>query len=297
MIFDKICIIGLGLIGSSICRALRLAQPNSMITGYDMSATVRSDARVINLCDEVCGSIEQAVQNADLVIIATPVFQISGVAATAAPNLKPGCLISDVGSVKSVLLADVKQHLPDHVTYVPTHPMAGTEKSGPRAGFATLFDKKWCFIVQQHDVECEATLKVEALWQAMGARTKRINASSHDEICALVSHVPHLIAFAMMGAAQDAENQSPFEMLLYSSSGFSDFTRIAASDANMWRDIFLGNKDAMLDVLAKFEAQLAMLRNTVSTGDATLLHARLSSARSSRIELMTRQENGSKSEF
>jgi cyclohexadieny/prephenate dehydrogenase len=285
MIFNKVCVIGLGLIGSSICRALRNYQPSTTVVGFDASQDVSVIARTLGFCDVVHNTLASAVTDADLVIIATPVSEISHVASKIVSYLKKGAILSDVGSVKGNQIDNVSGHLPNHVSYVPVHPMAGTEYSGPEAGFETLFHEKWCFVIDLDEGSHVAADQVSDLWMMLGSRTQRVTPSMHDNICALVSHVPHLIAFTMMGAARQIESAKGADMLVFSASGFRDFTRIAASDPTMWRDIFLENRGPMLDVLSTFENQLREIKSAISNGDADCIFDTLTVARHSRIAL------------
>lgn len=270
MTYPRVALIGLGLIASSMFWAMRRAGMDSHVTGYARSEATRETARQIGLCDTVCDSAEEAVRDADLVVLAVPVGAMGAIAATIAPHLKPGCTVTDVGSVKASVIEAVAPHLPDGVNFVPAHPMAGTEHSGPESGFASLFDNRWCLIVP-HGAPEQATAQLETYWQALGANTERMEVAHHDLVCAVVSHVPHLIAYTMVGVADDLRRVSDQEVVKFSAAGFRDFTRIAASDPTMWRDVFLTNKDAALEVLGRFTEELFALQRAIRTGDGDTL--------------------------
>ena len=241
------------------------------VTGYARSQDTRDTARRIGLCDEIVDTAEDAVRGADLVVLAVPVGAMGRVAQAIGPYLKPGCTITDVGSVKAAVIEQVRPHLPEGVNFVPAHPMAGTEHSGPEAGFAQLFDNRWCLIVPDGASE-EATGRLEAYWQALGANTERMDVAHHDQVCAVVSHIPHLIAYTMVGVADDLSRVSDQEVIKFSAAGFRDFTRIAASDPTMWRDVFMNNKDATLEILGRFTEELFALQRCIRTGDGDTLH-------------------------
>lgn len=266
MIYNRVALIGLGLIASSMFWAMKRKQVAGHVTGFARSAQTRDTARRIGLCDTVCDSAAEAVQDADLIVLAVPVGAMEGVMTEIAPHLKPGATVIDVGSVKRTVIAAVTPHLPTGVHFVPTHPMAGTEHSGPEAGFDTLFDNRWCLIVPVSDQE-EPVQQVEAYWHALGANTERMDPEHHDQVCAVVSHIPHLIAYTMVGVADDLRRVSDREVIKFSAAGFRDFTRIAASDPTMWRDVFLTNKDATLEILGRFTEELFALQRAIRTSD------------------------------
>ncbi|MBN9885960.1 prephenate/arogenate dehydrogenase family protein [Salipiger abyssi] len=270
MSYNRVALIGLGLIASSIFWAMKRAGMEAHVTGYARSAETRDTARRIGLCDTICDSAEEAVKDADLVILAVPVGAMGRVAEAIAPHLKPGCTVTDVGSVKKAVIEAVGPHIPEGVDFVPAHPMAGTEHSGPEAGFAQLYDNRWCLIVPNGARE-EATERLEAFWRALGANTERMEVEHHDLVCAVVSHVPHLIAYTMVGVADDLRRVSDQEVIKFSAAGFRDFTRIAASDPTMWRDVFLTNKDAALEILGRFTEELFALQRAIRTGDGDTL--------------------------
>ncbi|MCR8548803.1 prephenate/arogenate dehydrogenase family protein [Salipiger sp. P9] len=270
MSYQRVALIGLGLIASSMFWAMKRAGMEAHVTGYARSAETRDTARRIGLCDTVCDSAEEAVKDADLVVLAVPVGAMGRVAEAIAPHLKPGCTVTDVGSVKKAVIEAVGPHIPEGVDFVPAHPMAGTEHSGPEAGFAQLYDNRWCLIVP-HGAREEATERLEAFWRALGANTERMEVEHHDLVCAVVSHVPHLIAYTMVGVADDLRRVSDQEVIKFSAAGFRDFTRIAASDPTMWRDVFLTNKDAALEILGRFTEELFALQRAIRTGDGDTL--------------------------
>jgi len=272
-IYNRVALIGLGLIASSMFHAIKRAGLVGEVTGYARSAQTRDTAREIGLCDRVCDSAAEAVEGADLVVLCVPVGAMGAVAAEIGPALKPGATVSDVGSVKAQVIAAVAPHLPEGVHFVPAHPLAGTEHSGPRSGFAELFDNRWTLIVPPAGSDRSAVDRVEALWQGMGALTEEMDAEHHDLVLAVTSHAPHLIAYTMVGVADDLRRVTDTEVIKYSAAGFRDFTRIAASDPTMWRDVFLNNKEATLEILGRFTEELFALQRAIRTGDGDHLHA------------------------
>ncbi len=266
-IYGKVALIGLGLIASSMAHAMRRGNVAGEISGYARSEATRETTRRLRFCDTVCDSAEAAVAGADLVVLAVPVGAMGPVAEAIAPHLKPGATVIDVGSVKAAVVAAVGPHIPEGVHFVPTHPMAGTEHSGPAAGFASLFDNRWTLIVPSEGSDAAAVARVEAYWQALGANCERMEVEHHDLVCAVVSHIPHLIAYTMVGVADDLSRVSDQEVIKFSAAGFRDFTRIAASDPTMWRDVFLTNKQATLEMLGRFTEELFALQRAIRTGD------------------------------
>ena len=269
--FQKLAIVGLGHIGSSIAHAARRGDLAREIAGYDRSAEVRESARKIGFANTVYDDIAGAVQGADLVILCTPVGAYKAVAADVAPYLSAGAILSDVGSVKGAVIRDIGPSVPSGVTFVPAHPLAGTEYSGPESGFASLFDKRWAILTPPEGTDADAVEKLKAFWQGLGASVDVMDAAHHDLVLAMTSHLPHLIAYNIVGTARDLEHVREGEVIKYSASGFRDFTRIAASDPTMWRDIFLNNRDAVLEVLERFNADLAVLEKAVRAGDGQFL--------------------------
>ncbi|WP_372614214.1 prephenate/arogenate dehydrogenase family protein [Aquicoccus sp.] len=280
--YARIALIGLGLIAGSMSLALRRAGYEGEITGHARSAETRKIAREIGLVDRVCDSAAEAARDADLVVLCVPVGVMGAVAREIAPVLKPGTTVSDVGSVKAAVVEAVAPHLPENVHFVPTHPMAGTEHSGPRSGFAELFDNRWCLIVPGEGTDAQAVERVAALWRMLGANTEVMEVEHHDLLCAIVSHIPHLIAYTMVGVADDFRRVSEQEVIKFSAAGFRDFTRIAASDPTMWRDVFLNNKEATLEILGRFTEELFALQRAIRTGDGEQLFDYFSHTRSIR---------------
>ena len=272
MIYNRVVLIGLGLIAGSMALAMRRAGLAGQVVGYARSAETRAVAREIGLCDVVCDTLADAVAGADLVVLCVPVGAMGALAADIGPHLKPGATVSDVGSVKGAVIAAVAPHLPAGVHFIPAHPLAGTEYSGPRSGFATLFDNRWCILVPG-DADRVAVDRLAGLWRGMGANVDEMDAEHHDLVLAVVSHTPHLIAYTMVGVADHLGRVSDSEVIKYSASGFRDFTRIAASDPTMWRDVFLTNKDATLDILGRFTEELFALQRAIRMGDGDTLHA------------------------
>ena len=241
--YKRVALIGLGLIASSMFWAMKRGNLVDEVIGYARSAETRAKAREIGLCDSVCDTAKEAVEGADLVVLCVPVGAMEAVAKEIAPALMPGATITDVGSVKRAVIEAVAPNLPEGVHFVPAHPMAGTEHSGPTSGFAELFDGKFCLIVPMQDSDPVAVERLEVLWQDMGAQINRMeDAAHHDLVCAVTSHAPHLIAYTMVGVADDLRRVTDSEVIRYSAAGFRDFTRIAASDPTMWRDVFLTNR-------------------------------------------------------
>lgn len=271
-VFDRVALIGLGLIASSMFWAMKRKGLAGEVTGYARSEETRGIAREIGLCDRVCDSVAEAIEGADLVVLCVPVGAMDAAAREIGPMLKPGATVSDVGSVKKAVIDAVAPHLPQGVHFVPAHPLAGTEHSGPRSGFAELFDNKWCLIVPQEGSDRAAVERVEKLWQGMGAHTEEVDVDHHDLALAVTSHAPHLIAYTMVGVADDLRRVTDSEVIKYSAAGFRDFTRIAASDPTMWRDVFLNNKEATLEILGRFTEELFALQRAIRTGDGDHLH-------------------------
>ncbi|WP_138468369.1 prephenate/arogenate dehydrogenase family protein [Poseidonocella sp. HB161398] len=271
-IYDRVAVIGLGLIASSMIHAMRRAGLAGTITGYDASPAHMQMAAEDGLCDQLAGSAAEAAEGADLVALCVPVGAMGQVAEEIAGHLKAGATVTDVGSVKRAVVDAVAPHLPPDVTFIPGHPMAGTEFSGPRAGFAELFDGRWCLLLPPEGCDPGALGKLRALWTAMGATVEEMDPDHHDLVCAVISHAPHLIAYTMVGVADDLRRVTDSEVIKFSAAGFRDFTRIAASDPTMWRDVFLNNKDATLEILGRFTEELFALQRAIRTGDGDMLH-------------------------
>ena len=272
MPYAHVALIGLGLIASSISHAMRRAGMEARITGHARTAETRAEASRLGLA-EVLDTAGAAVEGADLVVLAVPVGAMAEVAAEIAPHLAPGATVTDVGSVKRAVIDAVAPLLPAHARFVPGHPLAGTEHSGPGAGFASLFDSRWCLLTPLPDADPEAVAELAAFWTALGARVDTMDPDHHDLVLAVTSHVPHLIAYTMVGVADHLRRVTAQEVINYSAAGFRDFTRIAASDPTMWRDVFLANKDATLDILGRFTEELLALQRAIRLGDGGHLHA------------------------
>ena len=270
--FDRIAIVGLGLIGSSIAHAARRAGLAKQIAGHDASAAVLDRARQIGFCDCVHGDIGDAVAGAQLVILCAPVGAYKSVAEAIKPFLEKGAILSDVGSVKGAVVRDVGPHVPDDVHFIPAHPIAGTEYSGPDAGFASLFDGRWAILTPVPGTDEAAVEKLRAFWRGLGSNVDVMDAGHHDLVLAITSHLPHLIAYNIVGTANDLEKVTEGEVIKYSAGGFRDFTRIAASDPTMWRDVFLNNREAVLEMLGRFNEDLSQLTRAIRNGDGRMLH-------------------------
>ena len=267
VIYQRVALIGLGLIASSMFWAMKRGGLAGEVVGFARSAETRETARDIGLCDRICETAAEAVDDADLVVLCVPVGAMGTVAAEIAPALKTGATVSDVGSVKRAVIDAVAPHLPEGVHFVPAHPLAGTEQSGPRSGFAELFDNRFCLLVPENGTDAEAIERLASLWRSMGSNVETMDAAHHDLVLAVTSHAPHLIASTMVGVADDLRRVTDSEVVKYSAAGFRDFTRIAASDPTMWRDVFLTNKDATLEILGRFTEELFALQRAIRTGD------------------------------
>ncbi|QHQ36224.1 prephenate/arogenate dehydrogenase family protein [Algicella marina] len=270
--YKHVALLGLGLISSSIAHALRRAGFDGKIVGTARSAATRQQAAALGFCTRIAETNREAVTGADLVIICTPVGAMGGIAAEIAPALSPGATVTDVGSVKCRIIEAVSPHIPDGVDFIPGHPLAGTEHSGPASGFAELFDNRWCLLTPLEGTETAAIERLGTFWQALGSRVDTMDPSHHDLVLAVTSHVPHLIAYTMVGVADDLQRVTESEVVNYSAAGFRDFTRIAASDPTMWRDVFLNNKEATLEILGRFTEELFALQRAIRTGDGDHLH-------------------------
>ena len=266
-IYNRVALIGLGLIAGSMAWAMKRGGLAGEITGYARSRETRDRVRELGFCDLVFETATEACEGADLVVLAVPVGAMGSVMAEIAPVLAPGATVTDVGSVKRDVFENVLPHMPDGRHFIGSHPMAGTEHSGPDSGFASLFDNRWVLIVPQENTDPEVLERLERYWQAMGAMTDRMEMGHHDQVCAVVSHIPHLIAYTMVGVADDLRRVTDSEVIKYSAAGFRDFTRIAASDPTMWRDVFLTNKDATLELLGRFTEELFALQRAIRVGD------------------------------
>jgi cyclohexadieny/prephenate dehydrogenase len=270
-IYQHVALIGLGLIGSSIAHAMRRRGLAGRITGHARSEATLKTAERLQLCDAVYADPAEAVEGADLVILCTPVGSYAALAEAIGPALKPGATLSDVGSVKGAVVRDIGPYVPEGVHFIPGHPIAGTEHSGPEAGFAELFDGRWCILTPLPGADDEAVARLERFWQTCGASVERMTPEHHDLVLAIVSHLPHLIAYNIVGTASDLERVTQKEVIKFSASGFRDFTRIAASDPTMWRDVFLNNREAVLEMLGRFVEDLTSLQKAIRWGDGDKL--------------------------
>jgi cyclohexadieny/prephenate dehydrogenase len=269
--FERIALIGIGLIGSSIARDVKeLGLTGDLVISTRSTETLKR-AQELQLGDRYTSSAAEAVKGADLVIVSVPVGASEAVAQQIAANLKPGAIVTDVGSTKASVIAQMAPHMPDHVHFIPGHPLAGTEKSGPDAGFTGLFRDRWCIFTPLPDTDPVALEKLKAFWIALGSRIDEMDPEHHDKVLAIVSHLPHIIAYNIVGTADDLETVTESEVIKYSASGFRDFTRLAASDPTMWRDVCLHNKDAILEMLARFSEDLAYLQRAIRWGEGDKL--------------------------
>jgi cyclohexadieny/prephenate dehydrogenase len=272
-VYRRVALIGLGLIASSMAHAMRASGLAGEIVGTARSPETRAAATEIGLCDRVVATAVEAVAGADLVVLATPVGVMGAVAEQIGPYLAAGATVTDVGSVKRAVVEAVAPHMPEGVHFIPGHPLAGTEQSGPRSGFAALFRNRWCLLLPPEGADADAVARLARLWEGMGAHVETMDPDHHDLVLAVTSHVPHLIAYTMVGVADHLRRVTDSEVVKYSAAGFRDFTRIAASDPTMWRDVFLTNKDATLEILGRFTEELFVLQRAIRTGDGDHLHA------------------------
>lgn len=266
-IYDRVALVGLGLIAGSMSLAMRENGLAGEVVGYARSADTRRIAQDIGLVDRVADDLAEAVAGADLVVLAVPVGAMGAIAAQIAPHLKPGAVVTDVGSVKQAVVEAVAPHIPQGVHFIPGHPLAGTEHSGPRSGFATLFVNRWWLLTPGEDTDSEQVARLNRLIRGMGASVEIMDAARHDLVLAVTSHTPHLIAYTMVGVADHLKRVTQSEVVKYSAAGFRDFTRIAASDPVMWRDVFLQNKEAVLDILGRFAEELFVLQRAIRMED------------------------------
>lgn len=289
IMFERVALIGLGLIGSSLCHAMRRGGLAGSIEGHARSGETRSKAIELGLVDTVYENAADAVLDADLVILCTPVGTFDTLAAEIGPHLKPGAIVTDVGSVKAAVVEAVAPHLPPGVHFVPGHPIAGTEYSGPEAGFAELFDGRWCILTpleESNVTYSQACDRLEAFWKACGSNVERMDVAHHDLALAITSHLPHLIAYNIVGTAADLEEVTQSEVIKFSAAGFRDFTRIAASDPTMWRDVFLNNREAVLEALGRFTEDLTALQKAIRGGDGEALFDRFTRTRAIRRQII-----------
>jgi cyclohexadieny/prephenate dehydrogenase len=281
-LFNRLALIGVGLIGSSIARAARAQGAARAIVATARSASTRRRVAELGLADQVVESNAAAAEGADLVIVSIPVGACGAVAKEIGPHLKAGAILSDVGSVKGAVLRDMSPHIPPGVHFVPAHPVAGTEHSGPDAGFAELFVGRWCILTPPPGADKAAVERLAAFWRALGANVETMSAEHHDLVLGITSHLPHLIAYTIVGTADELSQVTRSEVLQFSAGGFRDFTRIAASDPTMWRDVFLANKDAVLEMLGRFNEDLATLTRAIRRGDGDTLFQQFTRTRAIR---------------
>ena len=280
--FERVALIGIGLIGSSISHAARRAGVAGSVVGSARTPATLETAMRLGLIDQGFITAAEAVEDADLVILCTPVGLCGPIAKEISRHLKPGAILTDVGSVKAAIVRDVAPHVPDGVHFVPGHPIAGTEQSGPEAGFAELFDGRWCILTPEPHTDGAAVEKLKAFWEALGSKVEVMAPEHHDLVLAITSHVPHLIAYNIVNTAAHLERVTDSEVIKFSAGGFRDFTRIAASDPVMWRDIFLNNKEAVLDMLGRFTEDLTALQRAIRFGEGETLHRLFTEARTVR---------------
>lgn len=294
--FARISIIGLGLIGSSLARAIREQMPTVRVTAHDADPAVRATAAELDLADDITDHVGAAVTDADLVILCVPVGAIGAVAAEIAADLPVEAIVSDVGSCKESVTTALGQALPRHAI-VPAHPVAGTERSGPEAGFATLFKGRWCILTPPEGTPAIATERVAAFWRAIGSEIEVMDAAHHDRVLAVTSHLPHLIAYTIVGTASDLEEVTRSEVIKYSAGGFRDFTRIAASDPTMWRDVFLSNREAVLDMLQRFSEDLSALQRAIRWGKGDELFDLFTRTRAVRRSIVEQGQDDAAEDF
>jgi cyclohexadieny/prephenate dehydrogenase len=271
-LFRKVALLGVGLIGSSLAHAMRRADLAGHIAGYAKRPETRQRAQAAGFADSLHGELAPAVRGADLVVLCTPVGTFAEIAAEMGPHLEAGAIVTDVGSVKTAVIRDVGPHVPSGVHFIPGHPIAGTEQSGPEAGFAELFDGRWCILTPPPGTDAAALETLKQFWRRCGSEVEVMDAKHHDLVLAITSHVPHLIAYNIVGTAADLETVTESEVIKYSAGGFRDFTRIAASDPTMWRDVFLNNREAVLEMLGRFNEDLSALARAIRWGDGDALY-------------------------
>ena len=296
MSFQRVAIIGLGLLGGSIGLAVKAHLPDVRTTGYDADPQTRSRAAERGLVDQVCPTPADAVREAQLVIVCVPVGAMGEAAAEFAAALPAGAVVSDVGSSKESVAAALTAALPG-VAVIPAHPVAGTERSGPEAGFASLFQQRWCIITPPEDADPEQVAALAQFWESLGARVETMSAAHHDMVLAVTSHLPHLIAYTIVGTASDLEGVTQGEVIKYSAGGFRDFTRIAASDPTMWRDVFLTNKDAVLAMLQRFTEDLTALQRAIRVGDGAQLFEHFARTRDIRRSIIEEGQDDNRPDF
>ena len=290
-LFERVCLIGIGLIGSSLARMMRRTRVAGHIVACARSEATLETVTRLGLADSVTTDLAQAVTGADLVIICTPVGVYEAIGRAIGPALSPGCIVSDVGSIKQAVIDALAPHLPDTVHLVPGHPIAGTEHSGPEAGFDTLFEGRWTLLTPPAGTDAAAVEKIAELWRRAGSRIDVMDPVHHDQVLAITSHIPHLIAYTIVGTATDLEDHLKSEVIKYSAGGFRDFTRIAASDPVMWRDVFLNNRDAVLEMLGRFSEDLTQLQRFIRVGDGNAMEELFTRTREIRRGVVEAQQH------
>ncbi len=283
---EKITIIGMGLIGSSIARNIQKHKLAKTLIAADLSEEVCNKVAKLGIADYITDDLARSVEGADIIVLCVPVGAMSSVAKTIAPNLKEGAVVTDTGSVKVSVIEAVEQFLPPAIDFVPAHPIAGTEFSGPESGFAELFDGRWCILTPLPNTSIKAVEKVTHLWEACGSNVEIMTPQHHDLVLGVTSHLPHLIAYTIVGTANDLEDDIKSEVVKYSASGFRDFTRIASSDPTMWRDVFLNNKTAVLEILQRFTEDLTELQKAIRKEDGDYLYQKFDETRAIRKEII-----------
>lgn len=296
MKISRVAIIGLGLIGGSVGLSVREMLPNVATTGWDADADVRARAAERGLAGIICDSVAEAVREADLVILCVPVGAMGYAAEAIAPHIRPGTIVSDVGSSKRSVGEALAAALPEAVV-IPAHPVAGTENSGPEAGFATLFRHRWCIVTPRDDTPPDALAALTEFWEGLGATVEIMDPRHHDLVLAVTSHIPHLIAYTIVGTASDLEEVTRGEVIKYSAGGFRDFTRIAASNPTMWRDVFLSNRDAVLEVLGRFTEDLSLLQRAIRNGDGDTLYDLFDRTRTIRRSIIEQGQDDARPDF
>jgi cyclohexadieny/prephenate dehydrogenase len=284
--FERVAFIGIGLIGSSLARVLRRDGLAGEIVACARNETTRAKALELGLADRVTADAAEAVRGADLVILATPLSAYAAIGAAIAPALRPGAIVTDVGSVKQAVIRDLAPSLPASVHFIPGHPVAGTEHSGPESGFAELFRDRWCILTPLPDTDAAALARLTALWEQAGMRVVTMDPEHHDKVLAMTSHLPHVIAYTIVGTATDLEDSLKSEVIKFSAGGFRDFTRIAGSDPVMWRDIFLNNREAVLEMLQRFSEDLTALQRAIRWGEGDKLEELFSRTRAIRRSII-----------
>ncbi|MES2302331.1 MAG: prephenate/arogenate dehydrogenase family protein [Pseudomonadota bacterium] len=294
--FKQVTIVGLGLLGGSIGHAVQAHLPGVTVAGFDADAGVREKARELGLAHNVVDTAAEAAQGADLVILCVPVGAMGDAARDLAAGLSPDAVISDVGSSKGSVARALAEALPGHHV-IPAHPVAGTERSGPEAGFSSLFHNRWCIVTPPADADAVQVARLVAFWEALGARVETMEPDHHDLVLAVTSHLPHLIAYTIVGTASDLEEVTQSEVIKYSAGGFRDFTRIAASDPTMWRDVFLSNRDAVLEMLQRFTEDLTELQKAIRKGDGDTLYDHFARTRAIRRGIIEMGQDDARPDF